>query len=57
MKATFGRGQVYSSKKMSKRPNLGSMLFNVFGYTNLGNYARFTIFQKLLSQLDLPKKR
>ncbi len=30
-------------------------MFKVFGYTNLGNYARFTVFKKLLDKLDLPE--
>jgi cyclopropane fatty-acyl-phospholipid synthase-like methyltransferase len=55
MNLTFGDAQIYTSERMMKFPQLSKAFFKVFGYTNLGNYARFTIFKKLLKQIPIPR--
>ncbi|TDK44211.1 class I SAM-dependent methyltransferase [Algoriphagus formosus] len=55
MNLTFGDAQIYTSERMMKFPKLSKAFFKVFGYTNLGNYARFTIFKKLLNQVPIPR--
>ncbi|WP_420386826.1 class I SAM-dependent methyltransferase [Roseivirga sp.] len=53
MELTFGSAQVYTSERMKKAPLLAKLFHKVFGYTNVGNYARFTIFKKLLKEIPL----
>ncbi|GAB5525503.1 MAG: hypothetical protein Roseis2KO_33750 [Roseivirga sp.] len=53
MQLTFGKQQVYTSQKMVGHPRLSRLFHKVFGYTNVGNYARFTIFRKLIAKVDL----
>ncbi|WP_111668996.1 class I SAM-dependent methyltransferase [Algoriphagus litoralis] len=55
MNLTFGVAQVHTSARMKSNPTLAKVFNKVFGYTNLGNYARFTIFKKLVAQLPLPE--
>lgn len=52
---TFGREQVHTSQRMRKHPRLARLFQRVFGYTNLGNYARFGIFKKMMAQIELPE--
>ncbi|MCS5491103.1 class I SAM-dependent methyltransferase [Algoriphagus limi] len=55
MNLTFGEAQIYTSERMVKFPMLSKAFYKIFGYTNLGNYARFTIFKKLVNQVSLPQ--
>lgn len=55
MTNAFGRLQYLSSDKMRTRPTLGRLFYNVFGYTNVGNYARSRVFLRLLQ--DLPYRK
>ena len=54
MELTFGNAQVYTSNRLKKHPSIAQVFNKVFGYTNVGNYARFTIFKKLIKQVGLP---
>lgn len=54
-KFTYGKSQVLTSDKMKKYPKLSKLTYSVFGYTNVGNYARSKVFIKLLNKLDLSK--
>lgn len=56
MNLTFGIAQVHTSARMKTNPTLAKLFQRVFGYTNLGNYARFTIFKKLVNQIPLPEE-
>ncbi len=49
----FGINQQYTSKKMLNRPILATLIKWVFGYTNIGNYARSRVFKRLLKKLPL----
>ncbi len=53
MKFQFGKEQVHSSEKMRNHPFLGKIMMAIFGYTNIGNYARFTIFHEIISKLGI----
>lgn len=53
MELTFGLNQVHTSERMQKSPGLAKIFNTIFGYTNVGNYARFTIFKKLINQVEL----
>ena len=53
MELTFGTAQVYTSERMKKAPVLGKLFHKIFGYTNVGNYARFTVFKELLKKIPL----
>lgn len=54
MELTFGTGQVYTSQRLIKHPRLAKLFTKSFGYTNVGNYARFTVFKKLVNRISLP---
>ena len=54
MELSFGTAQVHTSERMKKHPFLGKIFQGLFGYTNIGNYARFTIFKKLMNHVQLP---
>ena len=53
MVLTFGSAQVYTSEKMRRHPRLGKIFNAIFGYTNIGNYARFNVFKKLIQKVPL----
>ena len=53
---TFGKEQIHTSQRMLKHPRLARLFQRVFGYTNLGNYARFTIFRNLIQGISLPRQ-
>ncbi|MFY0594622.1 SAM-dependent methyltransferase [Roseivirga sp.] len=55
MELTFGQGQVFTSERLNKYPILASIFRKTFGYSNVGNYARFTIFKKLVKGIELPE--
>lgn len=52
---SFGEQQIYTSERMQRYPKLARLFNRTFGYTNVGNYARFTIFKQLVKKVDLPK--
>jgi SAM-dependent methyltransferase len=52
MSIAFGRLQYLSSDRMRKFPFLGQIFHKVFGYTNVGNYARSRVFMRILEQLS-----
>ncbi|TDQ17053.1 ubiquinone/menaquinone biosynthesis C-methylase UbiE [Algoriphagus boseongensis] len=56
MNLTFGQAQCYTSERMNSHVALAKIFRALFGYTNVGNYARFTIFQKLVKQIPLSEK-
>lgn len=56
MQLTFGQAQCYTSDRMNSNVALAKAFKAVFGYTNVGNYARFTIFKKLIQHIPLPEK-
>jgi len=51
---TFGTEQAHTSERMRKHPLMARLFLSVFGYTNLGNYARFGIFKRLMNHIHLP---
>ena len=56
MKAKFGEAQYLTSKKLSNHPQIAKVVKNLFGYTNLGNYARFLVFRNILLKMkNLPE--
>ncbi|MCE7995414.1 MAG: methyltransferase domain-containing protein [Roseivirga sp.] len=56
LQLTFGTQQVHTSQRMLTYPRISGLLHKVVGYTNVGNYARFTVFKKLIAQLPLQGK-
>ncbi|OEK00911.1 hypothetical protein BFP97_05025 [Roseivirga sp. 4D4] len=48
MELTFGTAQIHTSERLKSRPGIAKLFHKIFGYTNVGNYARFTVFKKLL---------
>lgn len=53
MELTFGTAQIYTSERMKKAPKLAKLFHKVFGYTNVGNYARFTVFKEMVKKIPL----
>lgn len=53
MNVRFGKHQVRTSRRMRNHPAIGALIHRIFGYTNIGNYARFTVFRDLLRQLPI----
>ena len=53
MEISLGNEQVYTSARMLKYPRIGKFISKTFGYTNIGNYARFQVFKRLLRQLPM----
>ena len=49
----YGTTQLLLSSKMQKNPTLSKIVNKVFGYTNIGNYARAKVFRNQISQLPL----
>ncbi len=56
MNLTFGQAQVFTSSRMNHSPMLSKLFNQTFGYTNVGNYARFTIFKKLIQEIQFSEK-
>lgn len=54
---TFGKTQVLTSNRMVNQPTLGKLVYKIFGYTSLGNYARSQVFIKLLRNLPVENFR
>ncbi|OEK04547.1 class I SAM-dependent methyltransferase [Roseivirga misakiensis] len=55
MELTFGTAQVFTSTRLKKYPVLANIFKSTFGYSNIGNYARFTVFRKLVNSIELPE--
>jgi SAM-dependent methyltransferase len=53
MGTAFGSYQTVTSAKMASKPLLSKIVSKVFGYTNVGNFARSLIFQKAIRTLPL----
>ncbi len=56
MELTFGSAQKHTSKKMRSHPFMSIVFSAIFGYTNVGNYARFTIFRELMKNIPIGTK-
>ncbi len=57
MHIEFGKHQVLTSPRMSKSPKLAKLIRTLFGYTNVGNYARAKVFMDLMDQLPTEEFR
>lgn len=53
----FGKSQVLTSGRMLQHPRLARLLYKIFGYTSLGNYARAQVFIRLLEKLPTERFR
>lgn len=53
MDLTFGTAQIHTSDRMKNNPMLAKLLSATFGYTNIGNYARFKVFRRLINSIQL----
>jgi SAM-dependent methyltransferase len=53
----FGKAQILTSQRMQQQPRMARLIYNVFGYTSIGNYARAQVFIKLLKKLPLKRFR
>lgn len=51
LELNFGNAQSITSDRMHKYPTLAKITKSIFGYTNLGNYARSLVFKKLVHKL------
>jgi 2-polyprenyl-3-methyl-5-hydroxy-6-metoxy-1,4-benzoquinol methylase len=49
----YGKTQVLTSPRMRKRPGLSRLIFRIFGYTSVGNWARAHIFINRLGLLPV----
>lgn len=54
MSLVFGRLQYLTSERMQASPFMAKLFQGIFGYTNVGNYARSRVFKRILK--DLPSK-
>lgn len=53
MGVIFGSHQTITSQRMSSRPRLAKLISRIFGYTNVGNFARSLVFRKLMKRMPL----
>ena len=53
IQSNFGNTQLLMSARMRSYPMLSKLVKRIFGYTQLGNYARAGIFKKIINQLPL----
>ena len=51
MNLTYGTYQTTTSPRLSQNPKLAAFIKSIFGYTNVGNFARFQIFKRLLNKV------
>lgn len=51
----FGKSQMLTSERMLKKPGVAKSVYSVFGYTNIGNWARANIVVKLFNLLPFRK--
>ena len=49
----YGKTQVLTSPRMRKRPGLSKLIYGIFGYTSVGNWARAHIFINRLKLLPV----
>ena len=49
----FGASQMQTSERMNKNPFLSKLIYRIFGYTNVGNWARSLVVIKLFKELPL----
>jgi cyclopropane fatty-acyl-phospholipid synthase-like methyltransferase len=52
---TYGKTQIFTSPRMRKHPRLAKLIYAIFGYTSIGNWARANIFIKLLQRVPVVK--
>jgi len=53
MEFTYGKTQYLMSRRMQRHPQLAKLIYQVFGPTNVGNYARAEVFGRMLKQLPV----
>jgi 2-polyprenyl-3-methyl-5-hydroxy-6-metoxy-1,4-benzoquinol methylase len=53
----FGKSQTFSSISMARFPRLGQWIYGLFGYTNIGNWARSRVLIKILNQINLAEMK
>lgn len=49
----YGKTQILTSPRMRQRPGLAKIIFSIFGYTSVGNWARAQIFINRLKLLPV----
>jgi 2-polyprenyl-3-methyl-5-hydroxy-6-metoxy-1,4-benzoquinol methylase len=49
----FGASQMQTSERMNKNPLISKLIYSIFGYTNVGNWARSLVVIKLFKELPL----
>jgi len=55
MQVAFGNFQTLTSARMARNPRLSRFIAKVFGYTNVGNFARSLAFRNAVQTLPLDK--
>lgn len=53
VKLDFGASQLLTSEKMKKHPGISRFVYSIFGYTNIGNWARSLVVIKLFNKVPL----
>lgn len=53
IKFEYGKTQVLTSPRMRKNPRLAKLIYSIFGYTSIGNWARSNIFINRLNLLPV----
>ncbi len=51
MNLVFGDTQLQMSRRMQRYPLIGRIIHRLFGYTNVGNFARAGVFRRLMENL------
>jgi len=51
MNFRFGKSQLHTSKQLQRYPQMAKLIHFLFGYTLVANYARATVFIKILKKL------
>ncbi len=57
MQVAFGNFQTLTSARMARHPRLSRFIAKVFGYTNVGNFARSLAFRHAVNQLPLTEMK
>ncbi|MEM9983479.1 MAG: class I SAM-dependent methyltransferase [Bacteroidota bacterium] len=57
MQVAFGNFQTLTSARMARRPWLSKLIAKVFGYTNVGNFARSLAFRRAVQTLPLAQMK
>lgn len=52
-KFSYGKTQIFTSPRMRKHPRLAKLVYSIFGYTSIGNWARANIFINLLHKVPV----